>query len=162
MIAEHKVRIGSPADHKAMMTFLCKMHEENGVANMDEKRVETVLMCGLARHNAIVGICDGKNGEIAGSAGLFVSEWWYSSDRQLEDRWLFVAPDYRREPIARPLLQFAKNTADGLGIPLLLGVLSDVRTEAKVRLYERQLGKSVGAIFLYGDRSRSDSQSKAA
>jgi hypothetical protein len=34
-------------------------------------------------------------------------------------------------------------------MPLLIGVLSNHRTEAKVRLYERQFGKPTGAFFLY-------------
>ena len=38
-------------------------------------------------------------------------------------------------------------------IPLLIGVLSNKRTEGKIRLYERQLGKPSGAFFLYGART---------
>ena len=38
---------------------------------------------------------------------------------------------------------------DDLGIPLIIGVLSNQRTEAKIRLYERQFGAPAGAFFLY-------------
>ena len=35
----------------------------------------------------------------------------------------------------------------------MIGVLSNHRTEAKVRLYERQFGKPSGAFFLYNART---------
>jgi hypothetical protein len=46
-------------------------------------------------------------------------------------------------------LAASKKAAEDLGIPLLIGVMSSVRTEAKVKMYERQFGKPSGAVFLY-------------
>jgi len=76
---------------------------------------------------------------------------WYSDAQVLEERAIFIHPDYRsaKGGRARRWCEFSKRTADGLGIPLIIGVLSNHRTEAKVRLYERQFGKPSGAFFLY-------------
>jgi hypothetical protein len=69
----------------------------------------------------------------------------------LEEKAVFIHPDYRtaKGGRARKLCHFAKETADTLDLPLMIGVLSDQRTEAKVRMYEREFGKPSGAFFLY-------------
>jgi hypothetical protein len=82
---------------------------------------------------------------------------WYSDAQVLEEKAIFIHPDYRsaKGGRARRLCEFSKRAADGLGIPLIIGVLSNHRTEAKVRLYERQFGKPSGAFFLYNARTGS-------
>ena len=77
---------------------------------------------------------------------------WYSDNPVLEEKAIFIHPDFRsaKGGRARQLCEFSKQVADSLGIPLIIGVLSNHRTEAKVRLYERQFGKPSGAFFLYG------------
>jgi hypothetical protein len=40
-----------------------------------------------------------------------------------------------------------------MGMPLLIGVLSNSRTEAKIRLYKRHFGEPAGAYFLYNART---------
>ncbi|MCB8880135.1 GNAT family N-acetyltransferase [Acidisoma cellulosilytica] len=142
-----KVRIGNPGDFDQMMPFLMQMHAENGMAAMDPDLVAHSLLRGLHRDKAVVGIVDDE-GKIAASVGLFVGRWWYSYDSHLEDFWNYVDPDYRKHHIARPVIEFAKRAADNIGVPLLMGVTSNERTAAKVRLYERQL-PFVGAAFRY-------------
>jgi hypothetical protein len=80
---------------------------------------------------------------------------WYSDHSVLEERAIFVDPDCRsaKGGRARRLCEFSKQTADALELPLIIGVLSNHRTEAKVRLYERQFGKPSGAFFLYNART---------
>jgi hypothetical protein len=80
---------------------------------------------------------------------------WYSDHEVLEEKAIFIHPDYRsaKGGRARRLCEFSKNTADSLGIPLIIGVLSNNRTEAKVRLYKRQFGEPSGAFFLYNART---------
>jgi hypothetical protein len=76
---------------------------------------------------------------------------WYSDADVLEEKAIFVDPEYRsaKGGRARRLCEFSKQVSDKLGIPLIIGVLSNHRTEAKVKLYERQFGKPSGAFFLY-------------
>lgn len=141
------IEIATPHDFERMMTFLRSMHAENGMAPMSETLVSNALARGLSQDRAVVGVIrDGD--KIAASVGLFVGRWWYSEENHLEDLWLYVGENYRRKPFARPLIEFAKKTAATLELPLLMGVLSDERTEGKVRLYQRQLPYK-GAIFLW-------------
>jgi hypothetical protein len=80
---------------------------------------------------------------------------WYSDANVLEERAIFIHPEFRNAKggRARRLCEFSKRAADTLEVPLMIGVLSNHRTEAKVRLYERQFGKPSGAFFLYNART---------
>jgi hypothetical protein len=142
-----KVRVGNLGDFGPMLIFLGQMHAENGMASMAPELVAHSLHRGLSQDRAIIGIIE-EDGHIAASVGLFIGRWWYSYDSHLEDFWNYVGQDYRKRHMARPLIEFAKRCAESLEIPLLMGVTSNTRTAAKVRLYERQL-PFVGAAFRY-------------
>jgi GNAT superfamily N-acetyltransferase len=75
--------------------------------------------------------------------------FWYTSDAHLEELWAFVRPQFRRSKNAQALIEFAKALAVELKRPLLIGVLSSQKTEAKVKLYQRKLGAPKGAYFLF-------------
>lgn len=145
---EPRVRVGQPADFDAMLKFLVEMHDENGMAPLSLDLVVPRLQCLLASHRGIVGIIEAPDRNIAAAVGLIVANWWYSEEEHLEDVFTFVRPQYRHMRMARPLVEFAKVASRRLGMPLLMGVLTEERTEAKVRLYQRQL-PLVGALFLY-------------
>jgi hypothetical protein len=70
----------------------------------------------------------------------------------LEEMCVYVHPDYRaaKGGRARKLVEFAKKVSEELELPLMIGILSNSRTDAKTRLYERQFGAPAGAFFLYG------------
>jgi hypothetical protein len=143
------VRRGVPADAEPMMILLREMHAENGLAPLDEQKVRNTLMRGLTGDGAIVGIIR-SDGIIAASVGLFISRWWYSEASHVEDLWSFVSENYRKSEYAKNLLVWSKHAAKVLGQPLLMGVLSSERTQAKIKLYQRQLGAPVGALFSVG------------
>jgi GNAT superfamily N-acetyltransferase len=143
-----EVRIAISSDRDGMTLLLKKMWEENGVASLSVAKMMTALDRGLARDAAIIGVIE-ENGTIKGSIGLFISSMWYSDDYHIEDLWNFVHPDHRNSSYARDLLQFAKTASEGLATKLLIAVLSNYRTKAKVRLYEREFGDSLGAIFYW-------------
>lgn len=141
------VQIATPSDRVEMISFLHVMHAENGVVPLDEGKMVQNLDRGLARQHALIGVikCEGK---IAASVGLFLAQFWYSTVYHAEDFWNFVLEDYRKTAYAKELLTFAKYAADALEMNLLMGVLSTKRTEAKIRLYEKQL-PFAGAAFWY-------------
>lgn len=147
-----RVRVGTPADFHTMLPFCQEMHDENGVARLNPAKMIGTLQCLLAKYYGIVGIIDGDNGEVAASVGLAVSEWWYSDDQHLEDRWTFVSAPYRRRwgSAARLLIDWAKLAADEMNMPLIMGVMSSHRTVAKIKLFERQLPLA-GAVFVHNN-----------
>jgi GNAT superfamily N-acetyltransferase len=143
-----EVRIATPADREGMVELLHLMHEENGVASLSVPKMLLALDRGLVRDKAIIGVIE-EDGVIKASIGLFIWSWWYSDDMHLEDCWNFVHPEYRKSTHAKSLLTFARKASDDLGIQLLIGILSSDRTAAKIRLYEKIFGPSMGAGFCY-------------
>jgi GNAT superfamily N-acetyltransferase len=143
-----EVRIATAADRDGMIALLHMMYEENGVASLSIPKMLSVLDRGLAREKSIIGIIE-ENGVIKASIGLYAHSWWYSEAFHIEDTWCFVHPEHRKSTYAKSLLKFAKKFADGLGVQLLIGVLSSERTTAKVRLYEKEFGPSMGCGFVY-------------
>lgn len=157
MSEELGVRLGTPDDVHACMDLSLKACEENGFVNPNPEKLLRELWSGLNLDNGLVGVIDGEDGKLEGGILLRIGSMWYSDSPVLEERAIFVAPDCRsaKGGRARRLCEFSKQVADTLGIPLIIGVLSNHRTEAKVRLYERQFGKPTGAFFLYNARTGS-------
>ena len=129
--------------------------EENGFVNPDKTKLLGELWQALNLSYGMVGIVGKKGEQIEGAILLRIGPMWYSHDMVLEEKAIFIHPEHRkhRDGRARKLVEFAKKSADELGIPLLIGVLSNERTEGKIKLYERQLGKQSGAFFLYGAKT---------
>jgi hypothetical protein len=77
---------------------------------------------------------------------------FYSNSPCLEEKCLWVHPDYRaaKGGRAKKLLDFTKKAADSLSIPLMIGIMSTKRSAGKVALYTREFGEPSGAFFLYG------------
>jgi GNAT superfamily N-acetyltransferase len=129
--------------------------DENGFVEPNTQKLLNELWHGLVLADGIVGIIGEAGQKLEGAVLLRISEMWYSDSRVLEEKAIFIHPDYRsaKGGRARRLVEFAKRCAEELDIPLLIGVLSNDRTEAKIRLYERQFGKASGAFFLYNART---------
>jgi hypothetical protein len=144
---ESPIRVATPEDAPGIMDLLRQMHAENGLEPLDEAKVGEFVGQAIARRLAMAGVI-GEPGRLEAAIGLFVGSWWYSSALHLEDRWNFVHPDHRvGTSHAANLIAFAKRSAQQMGIPLLMGITSAKRTAGKVRLYERQMGDAIGAIF---------------
>lgn len=150
---ELKVRIGTPADVHDVMELALMGRAENGFVNASEGKILQVIWNALhLTGGGMIGIIAPVGKKAQGAVLLRVITPWYSDAEVLEEQAIFIHPDYRSAKGGRAsrLVEFSKYTADKLGIPLLIGVLSNSRTEAKVRLYERHLGKPAGGFFLYG------------
>lgn len=155
MTNEPSVRIGTPEDVDAIMELALAACKENGFVNPNPLKLLQQIWAALNNDHGIVGIIGDKDSPAEGAILLRVVDMWYSDDQILEEKAIFIHPDYRsaKGGRARRLCEFAKTVSDQLGIPLLIGVLSNDRTEAKVRLYERQFGTPTGAFFLYNART---------
>jgi GNAT superfamily N-acetyltransferase len=151
MTEDVKVRIGTVDDVHDIMNLALSACDENGFVNPSPQKLLQDIYAALSLNHGLVGIV-GKPGEKAEAAVLLrIGAMWYSDDVVVEEKAIFVRPEYRGAKLgrARLLCEFSKQVADGLGIPLIIGVLSNHRTEGKVKLYERQFGKPSGAFFLY-------------
>ena len=144
------VRVATPDEVHDVMEGALQACAENGFSNPNPTRLLHEVWAGLNLDDGVVGVI-GEPGKIEGGILLRVTNVWYSDERMLEERAIFIRPEYRnvKGGRARRLCEFAKRSAETLGVPLLIGVLSNDRTEAKIRMYERQFGKPTGAFFLY-------------
>jgi GNAT superfamily N-acetyltransferase len=149
------VRIGTPDDVHPMMDLAMQACDENGFVDPNPQKLLGEIWPALNLDRGLVGIIQDEGGGLEGAILLRIGTMWYSDAEVLEEKAIFIHPDYRsaKGGRARRLCEFSKKTADELGIPLIIGVLSNHRTEAKVRLYERQFGKPSGAFFLYNAKT---------
>lgn len=156
MANEVKVRIGTPEDVHAVMALAEQGGEENGFVRFDlGKMLQNEIWPALNRHYGIIGVIGPVGGPLEGAVLLRVITTWYSNDPVIEERAIFVAPEYRSAKGGRAarLCEFSKKVAQELDMPLMIGVLSNSRTSGKIRLYERQFGPMAGAYFLFNAKT---------
>lgn len=148
------VRVAGPEDEAGFMKLAKMMHNENGLFELNEQKVAEMVRPALRRENGIVGVIGPKD-NLEAFIFLRACSTWYSDEIYLEELSVFVHPDYRsaKDSRVRKLITFAKEVAEGLGVPLLIGILSNQRTPAKVAFYERQFGDSAGAFFVWGRKT---------
>jgi len=149
------IRVGTPEDVDAVMEIALSACEENGFVDPNPAKLLGEIWPALNLDKGLIGIIGNPGEKAEGAVLLRIGSMWYSDKEVLEEKAIFIHPDYRsaKGGRARRLCQFSKQVADSLSIPLIIGVLSNNRTEAKVRLYERQFGKPSGAFFLYNART---------
>lgn len=144
-----KVRLATEADIPEILRLCVLLHEENGLASMSEEKVTGLVWRCISRHGGLIGVI-GEPGELEAMIALQIDSLWYTDHEILSELFNFVRADCRRTDHAKRLVAFAKLTAEGMGLPLFIGVISNHRTKAKVRLYQRQLGEPAGAFFIHG------------
>lgn len=159
-MAEEKevyVRTGEPDDEDNLMHLARIVGIENGLFPINEDKVREYIRALLHLSGGIIGVIGSKH-ELQGAIMLRVIQNWYSDVSFLEEMCVFVHPDYRaaKGGRARKLVEFGKQVSESLEMPMVIGVLSNSRTGAKTRLYERQFGSPAGAFFLYGAQTGND------
>lgn len=144
------VRMATPEDEQAIFKLLCLAQKENGIFSISERKVREFIRIATERKGGIIGVIEGKH-YIEGCILLTLESWWYTDEWSLGERCNFVHPNHRKSDHAKKLIEFAKWVADEMKLSLEMGVISNQRTEAKVRLYRRQLPYA-GAFFIYRAR----------
>lgn len=142
------VRLAVPADRDAILRLTVELHGENGLMPISPQKVERVIDRYFARENAVIGVI-GEVGDPVAAIYLGVDQLNYTDDWLLVEQFNFVKPEHRRSTYARQLIAYAKGVADQMHLPLMIGILSNHRTEAKMRLYDQMLERA-GGYFLYG------------
>jgi hypothetical protein len=151
MSEEVNIRIGGPEDVHDVMDLALSACSENGFVDPNPQKLLAEIWSALNSDRGLVGLIGPEGEKPEGAVLLRIGNMWYSDQEVLEEKAIFIHPDFRsaKGGRARRLCEFSKQVADSFELPLIIGVLSNHRTEAKIKLYERQFGKPTGAFFLY-------------
>jgi len=150
------VRTAVLDDFHEVMRLAISATEENAFIQPDVGKLAQPIYGVLTKQiPGIIGVIGPVGGKLEAAILLNIGEMWYSAERIIEEKAIFVDADFRsaKGGRARKLAEFAKSVSDELGLPLSIGVLSNDRTEAKVRLYARVFGEPAGVYFLYGAKT---------
>lgn len=147
MTSESIVRLADPRDEDGLMELLRELYSENAIFKIDEDCVRSYLHRAFRNESAMIGVI-GAPGHIEGALYLVIGQFWYTREKHLEEFFNYVRPEHRRSKHAQSLLAWAKGLSNET-LPLVIGVISNKRTEAKIKLYERQFGKQAGAFFVF-------------
>lgn len=154
-MTEVHVRMGTPEDLPQCMELFTKANEENGLDVMDKQKLLDVVWPSLHFDGGLVGVIGEVGHQMEGVILLRIEQLWYSASPVITEKLVFVHPDYRsaKGGRARKLCEFSKKVSDELGMPLIIGIVSNDRTKGKIRMYERLLGPAAGAYFLYNGKT---------
>lgn len=150
------VREGVVEDFPELMRLAVDATRENAFVEPDTMMLAEHMYAALTKQMGVAGVIGGGPGEpLEGAIVLRIGPLWYSPELILEEKAIYVAPEFRsaKGGRARKLAEWAKGVSEKLGIPLAIGVLSNSRTEAKIRLYERVFGAPAGVYFLYNAKT---------
>lgn len=149
------VRFAGPQDEQNALRLMRIAYAEQPIFSLnEEKMLKIIRYCtrpdldkgkfgGLA-------VIDGPDGMLEGYLLMLVSQHWFSDDWHIDEISNFVDPAIRskRPGHAKNLISFAKWFAEQMNMPLIMGILSTKRLEAKIKLYGRQLTPA-GAVFVH-------------
>ncbi len=147
MLVTSPVRKAILSDKPQIMEMCIENHNDNGQFSIDPGKVEAMIDRAFNGGGAIIGVVGSQ--QIEGMLVLLISQFWYTSDWCLEEIMNFVRPQFRKSTHARDMIDFGKRCSNELGIPLVIGVVSNERTRAKMELYRRRLGEPCGGYFMH-------------
>lgn len=147
-----KVRVATLYDLEDLLRMGHELHAENGIMPLDENLIKKGAMDAINGKASVIAVI-GKPGRIEGAIHLAFQQFWYTADIHLSELWAYVRPQYRKSRHAHALIEFAKHMAIQFKVPLFIGVVSNERTEQKVRMYRRKLGAPAGAYFLFNGKT---------
>lgn len=146
------VRQGQLDDLDEMMRLALAATSENAFVKPSSGLLLQHIYAALDVKMGICGVIGGEPGDKLEAAILLrIGPVWYSEEPVLEEKAIFVDHDFRaaKGGRARKLAEWAKVAATSLDLPLAIGVLSNSRTAAKIKLYERVFGAPAGVYFLF-------------
>lgn len=156
------VRLALVEDAQEIWRLFLQGHRENGIFTLAPDKVTWFLsrvLCpetipeGDIGPRGVIGVI-GPVGSLEGLVFLTIGQYWYSHDYHLEEYIIYTDPEHRRSHHAEALVRWMKDQVEVQNMPLVTGIISNIRTEAKCRLYRRMLPK-VGEFFCLSPKGSS-------
>jgi len=157
MTSPSVVRLALPEDATEIWRLFLQGHNENGLFTLAPEKVQwflarvlrpDLIFEGDTGPRGVIGVI-GPVGKLEALVFLMLGSYWYTNDMHLEEYLIYTDPEHRKSHHVQALVQWMKDQVTTTGLPLLTGIISNVRTEAKCRLYRRMLPK-VGEFFFVG------------
>ncbi len=139
------VRIAVPGDEEDIFNLLCLLYKENALFTLSRERAMQTFRKATHGQGGIIGLIETDKG-LVGSVGLYLEQYWYTDDYHLSEYYNFTHPDHRKSGYAQDLIDFAKWCNENMSVMLMMGIISNVQTLAKIRMYSKKL-KLIGAFF---------------
>lgn len=159
MPVESIVRIADKLDYQEVWRLFLQGHRENGLFTLAADKVEWFMRRVLAPETippddtgprGVIGVI-GPRGGLEALVFVTIGTYWYSHDQHLEEFIVYVDPECRQSNHAQALVEWMKEQVETTRLPLMTGIISTKRTEAKCRLYRRMLPK-IGEFFYLGPK----------
>jgi GNAT superfamily N-acetyltransferase len=147
------VRLAEQEDIPQIIELLKEHFKENGNHTLSENKIIALISLHYNKSGGVIGVIGETGGKLRGLIILAVTQLWYSDNYILDEISLFVRPEDRKSDYAKQLMIFAKKASDTLDLELRISVWSNERTEAKIKLYQRQF-KLKGASFNYNEKPK--------
>ncbi len=155
------VRAARPEDENELWSLFRLMHSEAALYPLCEPKVQDYLRRVLypgtippddTGPRGIIGVI-GSPARLEAAIMLVLGSVWYSSAITLMDALNFVHPEFRASNHAKALIAYSKTMTDEIrkvdvNFQMLIGIVSTKRTQAKIRLFRRQMVEA-GAVFIY-------------
>lgn len=150
------VRVAKPDDHQEIWRLFLAGHKENGCFTLAPQKADCFLSRALWPNRipptdtgprGVIGVI-GAPGDLEALAFIVIGEVWYTTDKHIGDCFVFVDFEHRKSRHAKALLEWMRDQSILTGLPLMSGVTSTERTEAKCVLYRRMFPK-IGEVFLW-------------
>lgn len=159
MTAPSIVRIAKPEDKTELWRLFLQGHRENGIFTLAPDKVEWFMnRCIYADQlsandtgtRGAIGVI-GSLGALEAAVFVTLGAYWYTHDKHIEEFIVYTDPEYRKSRHAVALLEWMKQQVEATQLPLITGIMSNARTEAKCALYRRKFQK-IGEFFYAGPK----------
>jgi hypothetical protein len=149
-----RVRLATSEDTEGVVAMCRRRHDEEcDPFTLSEERVRICIDKALQRLGGILGVI-GDPGNLEASVYLDHAQPWYSESWGLHELWTYVLPERRASNNTRDLIAFMKWCESSMGVPLITGIISSVRTKSKIKLYQRSFGEPRGAVFVFSSNGQ--------
>ena len=135
---ENNIRVATPDDYQEIFRIACLLHSENGQFSFNERKVKNIIWNAVNRNGGMCAVI-GPVDNIKAMLLLTIEEVYYSDEFEIVERWNYVRPDCRKSNYAKQMVAYAKQVCAQTGLVVSIGIISDIKLEAKRRLYERTL-----------------------
>ena len=146
------VRIAQVDDEPELVRLAELAAAEDGQGSFNIDKVRSVFGLHFCKAGGIIGVIGAPGQKLMAFTLLAITQPWYSDEGHVQELSLFVDPEHRKTNYAKQLMVFSKKTSEALNLNLSIGVVANEKTEAKVRLYQRQFPQS-GAFFRYNPQA---------